>query len=286
MKLFYFGHHKCGSTWIYSIITSLCKLLDKKQGEYNIPAEYIFDIELAINEYEFITIRNSEFHHFEPIINEIKAFHVIRDPRDIVVSAYYSHLNSHQTKEWPELIYYRKKLTELSKEEGLFFVMDYLSSMRVRGSVINIYDNLDSWDYNKNNILEIKFEDLIINPYNNFLDIFEFLGYLNKKDNNNIKTYLLYLISELPKRILKKYFNIDRKIFSLKNITPWQLLNIIYQNSFKFKTSGRSEGIEDINSHYRKGITGDWKNHFTESHINYFDDHYGQLLNKLGYIDK
>jgi hypothetical protein len=46
---------------------------------------------------------------------------------------------------------------------------------------------------------------------------------------------------------------------------------------------GRAPGEEDVTSHYRKGVPGDWKLHFGPAHIDYFKQHYNDLLLKLGY---
>ncbi|MDZ7673816.1 MAG: sulfotransferase domain-containing protein [Acidimicrobiales bacterium] len=40
----------------------------------------------------------------------------------------------------------------------------------------------------------------------------------------------------------------------------------------------RPPGEEDVTSHLRKGVAGDWVNHFDAEHIEYFKAHYGDLL--------
>ncbi len=50
-----------------------------------------------------------------------------------------------------------------------------------------------------------------------------------------------------------------------------------------FERSGRELGSEDRQAHLRKGIPGDWKNHFDESLISRFKKLYGDLLVKAGY---
>jgi lipopolysaccharide transport system ATP-binding protein len=58
--------------------------------------------------------------------------------------------------------------------------------------------------------------------------------------------------------------------------------NIIKYNTFE-KLSGRNPGIEDVKSHFRKGISGDWKNYFDDSVKNVFKERYGHILIKTGY---
>ena len=47
--------------------------------------------------------------------------------------------------------------------------------------------------------------------------------------------------------------------------------------------SGREAGDEDLSSHLRKGIVGDWKNHFGEAALSRFEAVAGPLLQELGY---
>jgi hypothetical protein len=53
--------------------------------------------------------------------------------------------------------------------------------------------------------------------------------------------------------------------------------------SFERLSKGRERGQEDPSSFYRKGIAGDWKNHFTEEDKRVFKEEAGELLIRLGY---
>ena len=53
---------------------------------------------------------------------------------------------------------------------------------------------------------------------------------------------------------------------------------------FSFKSmSNRTPGQENRQSFFRKGISGDWKNHFSQSDIDYFQDKAGDVMEHLGY---
>lgn len=58
---------------------------------------------------------------------------------------------------------------------------------------------------------------------------------------------------------------------------------IVISNRFENLTEGRQRGTEDINAHERKGISGDWGNHFTGKVKDEFKKKYGQLLIDTGY---
>lgn len=57
----------------------------------------------------------------------------------------------------------------------------------------------------------------------------------------------------------------------------------IIANRFDALTKGRQRGQEDIASHERKGMPGDWKNYFTPHIKQAFKDKFGDLLIQSGY---
>lgn len=65
-------------------------------------------------------------------------------------------------------------------------------------------------------------------------------------------------------------------------VSDERLRQVVTERSFETK-SGRKRGEEDITSHYRKGIAGDWQNYFTDDLKVEFKELYGDLLIKTGY---
>lgn len=61
-----------------------------------------------------------------------------------------------------------------------------------------------------------------------------------------------------------------------------RLEEAIARQSFEAK-AGRAPGQEDPASHFRKGVVGDWRNHFTPAVRQAFNIRWGHLLVKLGY---
>ena len=66
-------------------------------------------------------------------------------------------------------------------------------------------------------------------------------------------------------------------------ITEKQLQAAVDKHRFEKQTGGRPRGQEDVSSHHRKGIAGDWKNHFTPKVTKAFKEAYGQVLIETGY---
>ncbi|MGO9271381.1 MAG: methyltransferase domain-containing protein [Terriglobia bacterium] len=237
--LAYYGHHKCGSDWIHRIVKDVAEVAGLEV--FKSDSDRAFDGDLLSyrerNPFDILSFVNADYIYIRSLATV--GFHVIRDPRDIVVSAYFSHLNSHPEGTWPELRLWRNYLQSVPKDEGLMLEIEYM------GRVVN---RLLMWNYGEQpSILEYKFEDLIRNPLPMFTKAFEQMGIVP----------LVVGYEELHALILK--------------------------NSFENLSGGRTPGSEDGAHHYRRGVPGDWRNHFTNQHIAYFKALYNPLLLKLGY---
>jgi len=66
---------------------------------------------------------------------------------------------------------------------------------------------------------------------------------------------------------------IDRDVFRQR----------VVENRFEALTRGRRRGTEDLLSHERKGIAGDWRNHLSEAVKRTFKIRYGGLLASAGH---
>jgi len=53
--------------------------------------------------------------------------------------------------------------------------------------------------------------------------------------------------------------------------------------TFRTLAAGRKRGEEDTRSFFRKGVVGDWRNHFDASNTDTFNRFGGELLQELGY---
>lgn len=68
-----------------------------------------------------------------------------------------------------------------------------------------------------------------------------------------------------------------------RKIPAERVLGIAHENRFEKMASGRKPGEENVNSHFRKGTPGDWKDHFTPKVREKFKQQYADLVAKLGY---
>jgi len=80
-------------------------------------------------------------------------------------------------------------------------------------------------------------------------------------------------------------FKVFSKVVDHYNLPSGEktLKTIIKKYSFENQSGGRSRGEENQSSFYRKGVSGDWKNHFTDEITKLFKEKVGQLLIDVGY---
>lgn len=90
---------------------------------------------------------------------ESRAVHLFRDPRDMVVSGYFSHRNSHPVDaggvRWTELIRHRINLRRLDKDAGMAAEVEFSGYF---------LDHMLAWNYDAPNVLPVRMEDLISDP--------------------------------------------------------------------------------------------------------------------------
>lgn len=237
----FFGHHKCGTSWIARVIDDVCAMAGLKIAHHHY--ENLFDGDIVAlqrsSPFDFWRYTNADINFTRDV--DLLGFHVVRDPRDVIVSAYFSHLNSHADGNWPRLRHYRPYLRSLSKQAGIKAEMEFCG--------IFLFHML-SWDYCRPNVLELRFENLISDEFNQFERIFRFLK----------------MVPE--------------------SLGAADLAQVVRQNTFQVLSGGRKPGEQDVQSHYRRGSPGDWREHFDDTHIDYFKKLYNPLLIKLGYESK
>lgn len=266
----YFGHHKCATQWIGLIIRNVCietgsefrRVVDHRYWS----DELLTDINSS--RLDFITYINAKFEDVESL-SDFRAFHIIRDPRDILVSAYFSHLNSHGDTGWPALVKHRERLRSCDTPEGLL-----LEARFSEGTFRDIHD----WEYGNPDILEMKYEQLVVDPNEGFKEIFRHLSFLN---TNTIVPETSISISGVINKVLAR--SGQKAKIRCSGVSERRLSKIVSNASFSKLSGGRKKGEEDKKHHYRKGVAGDWRNYFTPAVKSEFKKLYGDLLIKTGY---
>jgi hypothetical protein len=225
-------------------------------------------IELA---QDVLVFPNADCRWLETLRNDaaFRGFHVIRDPRDIVVSGYFSRLYSHPV--FPgnreELLAQRQQLAVAPTiEEGLILEMDYEAGN---------FAAMSAWDYRSTDVFETTFEHLTADPEASFVEILEFCGTPVPRWGPGATLTMGY--DELLTRGLGRA---RRGHGSLPRIV---LRRILSRHAFVRKSGNRRPGEENVHHHYRKGISGDWRNYFAPRLKDEFKERYGALLIQLRY---
>ncbi len=271
-----FGHHKCATMWVHSIFMRAALDLGLKTGEVFLPPDFGEDLRGWVDQTQpdILLLGNAHWRDVEKLdLGLLRGIHYVRDPRDIVVSAYFSHRNSHTTDAWPELIPYREKLQKVSKEEGLFLELEFRAEQ---------FEEMRSWSRlpESAQIVELRMEDLTADPFRGVSDIFEFLGLLDTEYYTPGKR-VSFVVSKLVRR-LEHLLRVPLP-FRFRQLPAERLLGIVWEHEFKRISGGRRRGQEDEGSHWRKGVHGDWANHLTAAHVELFKQRYNDLLLQYGY---
>lgn len=110
-----------------------------------------------------------------PRLRPYRGVHIMRDPRDMIVSGYHYHKWTHE--EWvhrpdDQGVSYQQKLNRVENHDGLFMEIDHF--------IFFYRETLENWDMNDPDILEVSYDDLMGDQRNTvYDDIFKHLGFKN-----------------------------------------------------------------------------------------------------------
>lgn len=258
----YFGHHRCATLWTASIVRAISREFGwqvAQEDRYN-------KLPDALSQTDFLIHLNATENIVQQLAErDFRGFHVIRDPRDILVSSYFSDKYSHPIYR-PEFAQFREQLNATEFDAGLRLEMDRRAAE---------FSALAEWDYRNPRIYETRYEVLTAAPFEEFSRILAFLEAPLIEDGAAAWVTHMQLIANRALHRLKMPFRVRR-------LPAAWLRKIIARQSFQ-KLAGRKRGQEDPKSHYRKGVAGDWKNYLTGANKDLFKERWGQLLVDLGY---
>lgn len=248
--VFIVTYPKCGTTWMQNFALyifrkgieiedrndfhRMCPFLDPKgiQSIVNMPRPGAFKTHLPYN--------------MMPYSPDAKYIFVLRNPKDVCVS-----------------LYYHAKHGGVDFSEGEF---DDFFEVFMTGEVEfnDYFDHLASWYPHRNDkqIFYTTYEDMKEDPKNVILNLATFLGqeYIEaiEKDNNVLNNILNFSGFEYMKDKLTESVAADRT----KKDGDRKGINQAETNFPYLSPSEKRRGFRK--SHFRKGIVGDWKNHFSE----------------------
>ena len=165
-RYLYLSYHKSATLWTERILRDVCKLRRLRAKSYDsrhptVPVRKLRRTDfLLLIDYTTGMINLPGFHGH--------GVHVIRDPRDTLVSMYFSHRFSHQLNH-EEIARNRTALESRSVEDGMRWLMDESRFFR------RIVDELERWNFDDPRFHETTFERLTVEPEREFAGILSFL---------------------------------------------------------------------------------------------------------------
>ena len=254
-----FCYHKAGTVLLSRVFRQICeanklKFKSLKGKQTQIPP----DTDVILFSHSLIDVAH--------VVKPFVGVHIIRDPRDIIVSGYLYHRRTtekwcintdfsmrppilfpkvpysqeHRSEEW-KIRYltslagmsYQENLLHMSQQQGLMFEMNNYGAWTI--------ESMQEWDYGLTNILEIKFENLMNSYDDTFRRIFKHIRF--SKSESDVG------------------------------------LNIAAQHDL----GRRSPEEIDKMPHVSSARATKWKEYFEIQHKEAFLDRFGDVLVKLGY---
>lgn len=161
-------HHKTGTVWMQSVLGDIARhfgvrLEGRRLGE--VPPER-FDI--YFNTHSDFDLASMRF--------PFKGLHVVRDPRDLIVSATHYHLVSDEAwlharrPEFGHMSYHEKINSFQSFDDQMLFEMENSSYRNVSAMKV--------WDYGDARFMNVRYEDLMVDTQLQLFErIFRHLGF-------------------------------------------------------------------------------------------------------------
>jgi len=160
-------HHKTGTVWLLNLFSAIAEEFGWKL-HYGSQADLPLGTDIFFNDQSHFDLGNPE--------GPYRGIHLIRDPRDILISAAMYH--RHSKESW--LHQRRRKFWGLTYQEALNRLPDLDAQIlfEMKHSTRATIRHLLAWDYQNPNFIEVKYEDLIQDrELILFRRIFQFLGF-------------------------------------------------------------------------------------------------------------
>ncbi|MFX0202290.1 MAG: sulfotransferase domain-containing protein [Candidatus Hodarchaeota archaeon] len=160
-------HHKTGSYWLSSVFQNICR-------HYSLT--FYAGTQDSLPEQYDVFFQNHSVFDLDSIGVPFRGIHIIRDPRDVIISGCFYHQKSEEEwlhrprKDLQGLTYQQKINSYRNIDDQILFEMENVGKE-------TICDMLN-WDYTCSSFYELKYEDLIEDiDLILFHKIFSFLGF-------------------------------------------------------------------------------------------------------------
>jgi hypothetical protein len=150
-------HHKTGTVWMDGVFKAIARNVGAQYVDFR--AQY-HQLDQALRKPFILLNYDSNFREYAPILNrdDVRILHLVRDPRDVLISAMHYHKKSaeswlHEPIPGYDNITYQRSLKALpTKFDQYVFEMEH-STAGTLSDVLN-------WQYGRPNCFEARYEDL------------------------------------------------------------------------------------------------------------------------------
>ncbi|XP_075556776.1 sulfotransferase 1C2-like [Dermacentor variabilis] len=254
--VFIVGYPKCGTTWLQFIVYCIYTggaggLPSATECRKTMAFLEISGAEGAMSIQRPGIIKTHLPFHLQPYSAKAKYIYVTRNPYDCCVS-FYHHMKSRQRRDFQDVTF------------------DQFLDIFVRGKVNfgDYFDNLLSWYEHRGdpNVLFLTYEDLKKDTSGWISRIADFLGKEEYGNEMREQPNVLETVVQLTSFQNMKSIN--------QELRNWPLeLEALPDETLTEATRSTREGLGDsikqrpTGDHIRKGIVGDWKNHFSPEQV-------------------
>lgn len=233
--IYIFCHHKCGTVLFGKVFRDICREMGWKFVSYPGKVKSVAcDADVVLFMHSLVD---------EKILSgNYRGIHIIRDPRDIIISGYLYHKRTgedwcvnkdfsrkkpimfpavpfsleYRSEEWKNCYLddlngksYQDTLLSMSENEGINFEMDHYGKWTI--------DDMISWNYSNDKIVEVKFEEIMDDYDLAFERIFSHLDFDKEKKDKMIELSKLHDLSRKSDREVKKIGHV-----SSRNTRRWE----------------------------------------------------------------
>jgi hypothetical protein len=160
-------HAKSGTVWMLNVFGQIC-------GRFRLKM-FVGEQEELPDDFHVFFQPHSQL-RLEGLPADARGMHMIRDPRDVIVSACFYHQKSDEPwlhvkrQDFGGLTYQEKLNSYVSFDDQLLFTMEHSGSF--------IVQTMLAWDYSNPGFIEVRYEDLIEDhDLLLFHKVFSFLGF-------------------------------------------------------------------------------------------------------------
>jgi hypothetical protein len=150
------AHHKCATEWTR-------QYLEKIAAENELRLHHTHrSFDTWSNDADLQILSNASY----DVVSEGlgSSLHVIRNPLDVIVSAYHSHKETHSVLGWPELERQRQVLRSIAQEDGMLLTTAFIERSDFHSEAIGPLHALRSWDFEDDRFVTVRMEDMVNDP--------------------------------------------------------------------------------------------------------------------------